>query len=62
MSLIKLYEVYALRREDDSAVRYFFKDKKYALIKYDRLKKELTDVVKNVRLFVVNDIGQKTED
>lgn len=62
MSLIKLYEVYALRLEDNSVVRYFFKDKKYALIKHNRLKNELTDVVKNVRLLVVNDNGQKTED
>ena len=62
MSLLKLYEVYALRAEDNSVVRYFFKDQKYALIKYNRLKNELTDTVKDVRLLQVNDIGQKTED
>ena len=62
MSLLRLYEVYATRIDDSTTVRYFFKNKEHAEIKYNRLKNELNDVVKNVRLVEVDDNGQKTED
>lgn len=62
MSLLKLYEVYASRIGDNSTVRYFFKDHDLAMIKYNRLKNELDDVVKNVHILEVDDRGQKTED
>ena len=58
----KLYEVFASRIEDNSTVKYFFKSEKLAYVKYNRLKNELTDVVNNVRIILVNDAGQKTED
>lgn len=58
----KLYKVSAILREDGSTVVYYFHDDKKAMIKYNRLQDELTDVVKNVRINLVNDRGQKTED
>lgn len=58
----KLYKVSASLRSDDSSVVYFYHGEENAAIKYNRLKNELSDVVKNVRVVLVNEAGQKTED
>lgn len=59
----KLYLVYASRiDETKSTVRYYFHSEEKAMTKYNRLKNELQDVVKNVCKLIVKDAGQKTED
>lgn len=55
----KLYKVSATTKDDNSSVVHFFRQERWAISKYNHLKGLFT--VKNVRIVLVEDRGQKTE-
>lgn len=55
-----LYKVSCQLREDNSSVCWFYKTAEQASVKYNNLK-EKTSIVKNVRMSLVKDNGQRVE-